>query len=251
MKNVLNKIVSVCKGIFGWGVMISLFAGGLTIVGYVVALCFGGATVNGAVEKSTSSVYTYDAATQSIVATVSDVDYRFGMEAGDVTTLDTMENGEEGTYARFYTLDEQGNPVAVENPTINETYLLGVAQEGKIYYATGKMEGLYPTLSDKADDAMDWKLVQKEGGFGLSHQVFEDGEPKLDKNNQPVYTCLNMIYSGGKGEEIATFISKEITPIITYISTIMVLLGLLTMYLSGEQALTVNKEESSKHEGEL
>ena len=46
-------------------------------------------------------------------------------------------------------------------------------------------------------------------------------------------------------------ISKEITPIITYVATSCVLLGLLTMYLSGEQALTVGKKDAHKHEGEL
>ena len=100
MKNVLNKIVAVCKTIFGWGVLVSLFAGGLTFFGYVVALCVGG--------------------------------------------------GENGL-----------------------------------------------------------------------------------------------------GAEICRVISKEITPIITYISTSCVLLGLLTMYLSGEQALTVGKKHASKHEGEM
>lgn len=56
---------------------------------------------------------------------------------------------------------------------------------------------------------------------------------------------------GGIGAEICRVISKEITPIITYVSTSCVLLGLLTMYLSGEQALTVGKKEASKHEGEM
>ena len=56
---------------------------------------------------------------------------------------------------------------------------------------------------------------------------------------------------GGIGAEICRVISKEITPIITYVSTSCVLLGLLTMYLSGEQALTVGKKASSKHEGEM
>ena len=100
MKNVLNKVVSVLKFIFGWGVMLSLFAGGLTFFGYLVALIIGG------------------------------------------------------------------------------------------------------------------------------------GE-------------------GGIGAEICRVISKEITPVITYVSTSCVLLGLLTMYLSGEQALTVGKKEASKHEGEM
>ncbi len=100
MKNVLNKVVSVLKVIFGWGVMLSLFAGGLTFFGYVAALIIGG------------------------------------------------------------------------------------------------------------------------------------GE-------------------GGIGAEICRIISKEITPVITYVSTCCVLLGLLTMYLSGDKALTVGKKEASKHEGEL
>lgn len=56
---------------------------------------------------------------------------------------------------------------------------------------------------------------------------------------------------GGIGAEICRVISKEITPVITYVSTSCVLLGLLTMYLSGEQALTVGKKEASKHEGEM
>ena len=54
----------------------------------------------------------------------------------------------------------------------------------------------------------------------------------------------------GLGAEICTFLYKEIFPILVYIATSCVLLGLLVMYLSGEQALTVGKKESSKHEGE-
>ena len=63
-----------------------------------------------------------------------------------------------------------------------------------------------------------------------------------------------IIIGGGEngiGAEICRVISKEITPIITYVSTSCVLLGLVTMYLSGEQALTVGKKEASKHEGEM
>lgn len=63
-----------------------------------------------------------------------------------------------------------------------------------------------------------------------------------------------LIIGGGEnglGAEICRVISQEITPHITFLSTVMVLLGLLTMYLSGEQALTVGKKEASKHEGEM
>lgn len=42
MKNFCKKISDVLKTIFGYGIMISLFAGGLTFFGYVVALCIGG-----------------------------------------------------------------------------------------------------------------------------------------------------------------------------------------------------------------
>ena len=56
---------------------------------------------------------------------------------------------------------------------------------------------------------------------------------------------------GGIGAEICRVISKEITPIITYVATSCVLLGLLTMYLSGDKALTVGKKEAHKHEGEM
>ena len=44
MRNVLNKIVNVMKVVFGWGVMLSLFAGGLTFFGYLAALIIGGDT---------------------------------------------------------------------------------------------------------------------------------------------------------------------------------------------------------------
>ena len=44
MKKALKKISDVCKLIFGYGIMIVLFAGGLTFLGYVAALIIGGDT---------------------------------------------------------------------------------------------------------------------------------------------------------------------------------------------------------------
>lgn len=44
MKESLKKVSDVCKLIFGYGIMIVLFAGGLTFFGYVVALIAGGET---------------------------------------------------------------------------------------------------------------------------------------------------------------------------------------------------------------
>ena len=44
MKERLKKISDVCKIIFGYGIMITLFAGGLTFFGYLIALLVGGET---------------------------------------------------------------------------------------------------------------------------------------------------------------------------------------------------------------
>ena len=42
IKENLKKISSFCKLIFGYGIMLTLLAGGLTFFGYVVALIMGG-----------------------------------------------------------------------------------------------------------------------------------------------------------------------------------------------------------------
>ena len=44
MKEFCKKISDVLKIIFGYGIMITLFAGGLTFFGYVAALIIGGNT---------------------------------------------------------------------------------------------------------------------------------------------------------------------------------------------------------------
>ena len=44
MKETLQKIAGVCKLIFGYGIMIVLFLGGLTFFGYLLALIIGGET---------------------------------------------------------------------------------------------------------------------------------------------------------------------------------------------------------------
>lgn len=42
MKEFCKKVSNVLKIVFGYGIMISLFAGGLTFFGYMVALIIGG-----------------------------------------------------------------------------------------------------------------------------------------------------------------------------------------------------------------
>ena len=42
MKQFCKKLSDILKTVFGYGIMISLFAGGLTFFGYVAALIIGG-----------------------------------------------------------------------------------------------------------------------------------------------------------------------------------------------------------------
>ena len=44
MKDICKKISKVLKTVFGAGIMVCLFAGGLTIFGYMAALIIGGET---------------------------------------------------------------------------------------------------------------------------------------------------------------------------------------------------------------
>ena len=44
MKKILNKIAGVLNIIFGYGIMLALFLGGLSFFGYLVALIIGGDT---------------------------------------------------------------------------------------------------------------------------------------------------------------------------------------------------------------
>lgn len=44
MRESLKRISDICKLIFGYGIMIVLFAGGLTFFGYLAALFIGGET---------------------------------------------------------------------------------------------------------------------------------------------------------------------------------------------------------------
>lgn len=44
MKKLLKKISDIIKTVFGYGIMICLFAGGLTFFGYLAAMIIGGDT---------------------------------------------------------------------------------------------------------------------------------------------------------------------------------------------------------------
>ncbi len=44
MKKIAKKISDILRKVFGYGIMICLFAGGITFFGYIGALCIGGET---------------------------------------------------------------------------------------------------------------------------------------------------------------------------------------------------------------
>jgi len=44
MKKILKKISGILRIVFGYGILLSLFVGGLTFFGYVAALIIGGET---------------------------------------------------------------------------------------------------------------------------------------------------------------------------------------------------------------
>ena len=60
-----------------------------------------------------------------------------------------------------------------------------------------------------------------------------------------------LIIGGDTAAAICEFIYKTIVPHIIKLSTAMVLLGLVAMYLNGEMALTSDRKKSSKHKGEM
>ena len=81
-------------------------------------------------------------------------------------------------------------------------------------------------------------------GYGILFCLFAGG--------LTFFGYLAALFIGGEtATAICVFIYKTIIPVIIKCSTIMVLLGLAVMYLAGEMALTSNKHESSKHEGEM
>ncbi|MBE6824341.1 MAG: hypothetical protein E7513_03230 [Ruminococcaceae bacterium] len=81
-------------------------------------------------------------------------------------------------------------------------------------------------------------------GYGIAAVLFAGG--------LTFFGYLAAIIIGGPtATAICLFIKDSILPVIIYVSTILVLMGLLIMYLRGETALTPDKKKNSKHEGEM
>ena len=80
-------------------------------------------------------------------------------------------------------------------------------------------------------------------GYGIMITLFAGGFT--------FFGYLIALFIGGEtATTICTVIYKQIIPVIIYITTCLILFGLVTMYLAGEKALTSSKKKAVKEEGE-
>ena len=59
LKGILNKISEIASVIYGYGIMLALFAGGLSFFGYLAALIIGGDTATSICSFIYKGVYPY------------------------------------------------------------------------------------------------------------------------------------------------------------------------------------------------
>ena len=82
-------------------------------------------------------------------------------------------------------------------------------------------------------------VLKKIFGYGIMITLFAGGLTFFG------YMAA-LVIGGEAATAICVFIYKTIMPCIIKLSTVMVLLGLVAMYLNGEMALTSNKKASKK-----
>ena len=172
MKRICMKASKFLKTVFGYGIMIVLFAGGLTFFGYLAALIVGGGNT-------------------------------FTCPACDVSVN-----------------------LSAEATTTAPTKVITVEIDGE----DGKMQKEDKTVCASCE------------------KDIKEGAAMCTKCN--ACPSCGETMSPGLGAVIAKVISKTIMPWIIMASTILVLIGLLAMYLAGETALTPEKKQAAKHEGE-
>lgn len=253
-KEICKKIADALSVVFGYGIAACLILGGLTFFGFLAAIIIGGAQVNGAYAEKASTNYVYDTTSQAVVATVKEESYVFGNEAGeDAASIGTVVSGQDGSYAKLYTVDEDGKATLVEKPAVDTAYKLGITNEAnEICYVNGEMTDYRLATTTDYTASIDVYLEQGEDAYKIYTPAFdEEGNPAVDEEGNPINDYINMVISGGTGYEITNVIKSSILPVVIYASTILVLLGLFIMYLRGETALTPDKKKASKHEGEM
>ena len=87
-------------------------------------------------------------------------------------------------------------------------------------------------------------LLKAIFGYGIMITLFAGG--------LTFFGYVVALFIGGDvAAAICSVIYNGIIPIIIYLAVIMVLLGLVAMYLAGEKALTPEKKQAQKHNGEV
>jgi len=86
------------------------------------------------------------------------------------------------------------------------------------------------------------KVCKKIFGYGIMIVLFAGGFTFF------AYVAA-LVIGGDTAAAICNWTYNSFTPIVILVSTIMILFGLLTMYLSGEKALVPGRK-NTHHEGE-
>ncbi len=79
-------------------------------------------------------------------------------------------------------------------------------------------------------------LIKKIYGVSIMVCLFAGGMTFLGY-------VIALFIGGPVAEQICVFVYKSIVPVVIYVSSITVLLGLISMYLCGEKALSIKKDK--------
>ena len=121
MKKFLEKTCNVLGVIYGYGILITLFAGGLTFFGYVVALCVGGDVAAKICEILYKHVFKYIIIASSCVVILGIIKmYLSGEVALSIEKKKKESKAKKQKKADKKAVAEQVAEKEVEQPTSNE-----------------------------------------------------------------------------------------------------------------------------------
>ena len=121
MKKFLEKTCKVLGVIYGYGILITLFAGGLTFFGYVVALCVGGDVAAKICEILYKHVFKYIIIASSCVVILGIIKmYLSGEVALSIEKKKKESKAKKQKKAGKKAVAEQVAEKEVEQPTSNE-----------------------------------------------------------------------------------------------------------------------------------
>ena len=139
-----------------------------------------GAHVNGAYEATASTVYTYNAEKNTLIAIVNDAEYWFGTRNDKTyTTMGPCAVEYAGFFGQFY-LSDGNDPVVPDEPEVpdvpviselvaGKAYKFGMIQgnlDNKVYYLVGGMaQTYYLDTTEDVNAAIDVYVEETEGGY--------------------------------------------------------------------------------------